>query len=52
MLKAGESGSVVTMICDPGERYLGTYYNEDWIRSENLELEPNIQRLKRFSTSG
>jgi cysteine synthase A len=52
MLKAGESGSVVTMICDPGERYLGTYYNEDWIRGENLELEPHIQRLRRFSTSG
>ena len=52
MLKAGESGSVVTMICDPGERYLGTYYNDDWIRGENLELEPHIQRLKRFSTSG
>lgn len=31
----GEKGSVVTLMCDSGERYLDTYYQPQWVR-ENI----------------
>jgi len=52
MLRNGDAGSVVTMICDPGERYLRTYYDRGWLQQQGLELEPYIARLEAFSRSG
>jgi cysteine synthase A len=52
MLKGGDGGSVVTMICDPGERYLRTYYDCRWLQEQGLDLEPYIQRLDTFATTG
>ncbi|NDW20763.1 PLP-dependent cysteine synthase family protein [Alteromonas hispanica] len=34
MLENGEQGSIVTLMCDSGERYLDTYYNREWIDRE------------------
>lgn len=34
MLENGEQGSIVTLMCDSGERYLDTYYNRKWIDRE------------------
>ncbi|ABG33147.1 PLP-dependent cysteine synthase family protein [Roseobacter denitrificans] len=31
MIKAGRDGSIVTLLCDSGDRYLDTYYNPDWV---------------------
>lgn len=31
MAAAGASGSIVTLLCDSGERYDCTYYNDDWL---------------------
>jgi cysteine synthase A len=52
MLRSGEAGSIVTMICDPGERYLGTYYDRAWLEHEGLDLAPYITQLEAFATSG
>jgi len=30
MAAAGETGSIVTLLCDPGERYLDTVFNDRW----------------------
>jgi len=49
MITQGRPGSIVTLICDPGERYLGTYYNADWIAREGLDLRPYRDWLQRFS---
>lgn len=35
MQAAGEKGSIVTLLCDNGDRYLDCYYNKDWI-AENI----------------
>ena len=32
MAKAGTEGSIVTLLCDSGDRYLDTYHNPDWVR--------------------
>ncbi|PWJ58537.1 cysteine synthase A [Dyadobacter jejuensis] len=36
MRRQGETGSIVTLICDSGERYLNTYYNDEWLREKGL----------------
>jgi len=43
-----EQGSIVTLLCDSGERYLDTYYNDDWV-SENIgELSVYKEQLDRL----
>lgn len=46
MREAGQSGSVVTLICDSGDRYLETYYNDEWITENNFHLQPTLDRLE------
>jgi cysteine synthase A len=52
MLSRGERGSVVTLICDGGERYAGTYYNDDWVRDQGLDLAPHTAALETFLERG
>ena len=40
MLARGERGSVVTLICDGGDRYAGTYYSDAWVADQGLDLAP------------
>ncbi|MES0882263.1 PLP-dependent cysteine synthase family protein [Roseibium sp. SCP14] len=35
MMENGERGSIVTLMCDSGQRYLDTYYRPDWV-SEHI----------------
>ncbi len=49
---AGESGSVVTLICDPGERYLDTYYDDGWLADNGFDIQPHLERLTRFHETG
>jgi cysteine synthase len=48
MIAEGRAGSIVTLICDPGERYLGTYYDAAWIAREGLDPTPYREWLERF----
>ncbi|NJP79609.1 PLP-dependent cysteine synthase family protein, partial [Streptomyces sp. AA8] len=34
----GSKGSVVTLLCDPGERYLDTYYSDTWLAGQGLDI--------------
>src|SRR5690625_4151060 len=45
MRKNGEKGSVVSVICDHGERYLDTYYNDEWVQNQGIVLEPYFEEL-------
>ncbi|MNP81891.1 hypothetical protein D3C76_1803720 [compost metagenome] len=38
MVAAGESGSIVAILCDGGERYATTYYDQDWLKAQGYEL--------------
>jgi cysteine synthase A len=40
MRRAGRQGSVVTMICDSGERYLDSYFDPHWVAAQGLETAP------------
>ena len=52
MLAAGERGSVVTLICDGGERYANTYYADDWLTGHGLDLAPHLLTVERFLATG
>jgi cysteine synthase A len=52
MHRNGEVGSVVSMICDSGERYCNTYYNDDWLAEQGFDLEGEINRLDAFYHHG
>jgi cysteine synthase A len=50
--RAGRRGSIVTMICDSGERYLGSYYDTGWLEAEGLDIAPYVAKLEKFWKSG
>jgi cysteine synthase A len=52
MLSRGERGSIVTLICDGGDRYAGTYYNDAWVADQGLELASYTDALETFLEGG
>ncbi|MBB4933093.1 cysteine synthase A [Lipingzhangella halophila] len=52
MLRDGRSGSVVTLICDGGERYRHSYYDDAWVTEKGLDLAPYTATLERFLATG
>lgn len=50
MIQRGETGSIVTLICDSGDRYLDCHYNPDWI-AKNIpeETAPYFEQLNRIT---
>jgi cysteine synthase A len=52
MAARGEAGSVVTLICDGGERYADTYWNDDWLAREGLDAAPHAERLRQLTGIG
>lgn len=52
MQQRGEKGSIVTLLCDSGERYLDTYYNDQWVANNIGDLTPFLAQLSRFEKTG
>ena len=52
MVAAGRGGSVVTLLCDSGERYTETYYSDTWLESAGLDITPYLRRLDEFHRTG
>jgi cysteine synthase A len=52
MLSHGDQGSIVTLICDGGDRYSGTYYSDAWVGDQGLELAPHTAALETFLEDG
>jgi cysteine synthase A len=52
MIAAGERGSVVSLMCDGGERYAGSYNNPAWLAEKGLEPGAYAQTLDRFFATG
>ncbi|MBB4936969.1 cysteine synthase A [Streptosporangium album] len=48
MREAGRQGSVVTLICDGGERYRGTYDDDAWLAERGLDITPHLEELRSF----
>ncbi|MCM8733422.1 PLP-dependent cysteine synthase family protein [Azospirillum sp. A1-3] len=52
MMREGRQGSVATLICDPGDRYMGTYFNRDWLQANGFDIDPWCQRIDGFFRTG
>lgn len=48
MVERGEQGSVVTLMCDGGERYVGSYNNPVWLAEKGLDPTPHAGTIKTF----
>ncbi len=45
---AGCGGSIVTLICDSGDRYADTYFDDAWLNTQGLDPAPYAQLLADF----
>ncbi|MDR6173804.1 cysteine synthase A [Nocardioides zeae] len=52
MRAEGRAGSVVTLLCDGGERYAATYYDDDWVAAQGLDIAPYTAALEAFVATG
>ncbi len=52
MAAAGQDGAIATLICDAGNRYLDSCYDDDWIAAQGFDLAPWLTRYHRFWESG
>jgi cysteine synthase A len=48
----GEEGSIVTLACDPGERYLTTYYDRGWLESNGHDIDPYLALMEEWYRTG
>ena len=52
MRRTGARGSIVTLLCDSGERYGNTYYDDAWLRTSGIDITPYTVTLETFATTG
>ncbi|MFI5780373.1 PLP-dependent cysteine synthase family protein [Nocardia sp. NPDC051570] len=52
MLADGRGGSVVTLLCDGGDRYAGTYFDDAWLAGQGLDLVAPEAVLAEFIRTG
>ena len=47
---AGETGSIVTLLCDDGQRYQCTYFDDTWLADAGFDLAPYSAALDELMT--
>ncbi|NKJ44659.1 PLP-dependent cysteine synthase family protein [Novosphingobium sp. SG720] len=52
MAQAGQQGSIVTILCDSGERYASTCFNDEWLAGRNLDIAAEATRMTEFLATG
>jgi cysteine synthase A len=52
MMKEGREGSLVSLICDSGDRYAATYYNQEWLAHNRIDINPYRAMIEAFIDSG
>ncbi|WP_309065702.1 PLP-dependent cysteine synthase family protein [Microbacterium sp.] len=52
MSASSRQGSIVTLICDTGDRYASTYYDDDWVTGRGIDPAPWVKTLDRFRLGG
>ncbi|WP_062474061.1 PLP-dependent cysteine synthase family protein [Variovorax boronicumulans] len=45
MRAAGQQGSILSLLCDAGERYLPSYHDAGWVRNAFGDIAPAQQRI-------
>ena len=52
MRERGERGSIVSLLCDRGERYQQTLFDHDWLAAHQIDLAPWDAALRDSLASG
>ena len=52
MLAHGEQGSILSLLCDSGERYLPTYYNAQWVADKIGDCSAAQARMAKLLRPG
>ncbi|MCX7515037.1 PLP-dependent cysteine synthase family protein [Frateuria sp. STR12] len=52
MRARGERGSIVSLLCDPGERYAETLFDPGWLAARGIDIAPAREALTRCVASG
>ena len=52
MIRDNVAGSVVTLICDSGDRYFDTYFSDNWLAANRIEWRPEYERIKQLVDHG
>ncbi len=50
MREAGETGAIVTLLCDSGDRYLDSYYHPSWVSDHIGDLTPWSAAIAKLLT--
>jgi cysteine synthase A len=49
---AGQGGSIVTLLCDDGQRYRHSYFDDQWLRDNDLECEAQSNAIDALVAGG
>jgi len=52
MRDTGVGGSIVTLLCDSGDRYAETYFDDGWVAGQGWDLTPFRAAVRDFMTAG
>jgi cysteine synthase len=52
MQARGEQGSIVSILCDSGQRYQNTYFNEAWLRANQLDCAVQKDAVLEWMRTG
>ena len=52
MRAQGRTGSIVTLICDSGDRYAETYYRDGWLTEQGIDLGGRAEHLQTVLAEG
>ncbi|WP_293782113.1 PLP-dependent cysteine synthase family protein [uncultured Aeromicrobium sp.] len=52
MCQNAERGSIVTLLCDGGERYARTYFDDRWLAAQGIDIAPYADALQRYEDTG
>jgi cysteine synthase A len=50
--KLGRGGSIVTLLCDDGQRYRHSYFDDEWLRRNDLECEAQSDAIDALIDRG
>jgi len=52
MHEAGEKGSIATILCDSGERYMHSYFHDEWMKAHGFDVAGNIEAIADCAERG
>jgi len=52
MHEAGERGSIATILCDSGERYGHSYFDDQWMAAQGFDVGPAVEAIAACAERG